>query len=172
LAHPKIIPWRPLCIWHKMVNLCYCRPYKYMSKIKIRCSLYTKMHKFASKMRQKRWRPGLRPGLRELTTLPRPPSRRLGACGPSQSRPGLGTFGASARPGFLPHKSGNPSCGASIYEKYVVQGPIEQTLVARILDHFWSMLVQSWTNIIILVQYYTNIGQLFFAARDIVVTVK
>jgi hypothetical protein len=28
------------------------------------------------------------------------------------------------------------------------------------------MLVQSWTNIIILVQYYTNIGQLFLATRD------
>jgi hypothetical protein len=27
------------------------------------------------------------------------------------------------------------------------------------------MFVQSWTNIIIVVQYYTNIGQLFFATR-------
>jgi hypothetical protein len=27
---------------------------------------------------------------------------------------------------------------------------------------YWSMLVQSWTNIIILVQYYTNMGQSFF----------
>jgi hypothetical protein len=39
------------------------------------------------------------------------------------------------------------------------------SLVARILDQYWSMLVQSWTNIIIVVQYYTNIGQIFFATR-------
>jgi hypothetical protein len=40
-------------------------------------------------------------------------------------------------------------------------------IVARILDHYWSMLVQPWIIIIILVQYYTNIGQLFFATRHI-----
>jgi hypothetical protein len=39
------------------------------------------------------------------------------------------------------------------------------TLVASTLDQYWSILVQYWTNIFILVQYYTIIGQLFFAIR-------
>jgi hypothetical protein len=38
------------------------------------------------------------------------------------------------------------------------------SLVATILDQYWSILAQYRTNIFILVQYWTNIGQLFFAS--------
>ena len=51
-------------------------------------STHSEMHEFGSKMYQNRCRPGLRPGPRwgSLRRSPRPPSRRLGACGPSLSR--------------------------------------------------------------------------------------